>query len=268
MQIRLIGLVFFLVIFGGSIFVLRSSEDPTASPSPADATEAVVPVSAADDKDKEMAIDWIAEILKGGMTSYVLIILSIVACGFTVERFYHLRGKYINPAGYVEFFREEWKKGNTIAISRRAKEFPSVVSELGEFIVNHRHYPYEMMLTSLSDLSGRAMERHNQRTYPLAIIATMSPLIGLNGTIIGMIEAFQKVALFGDTGDASLLADSIGKALITTFLGLMVAIPSLGVYHFLKQKMSLAAMDLEEGMDELISVWRGADGNAETPHNG
>jgi len=253
LKIKIVGLIVFLVIIGISIFLFLSK----GTPPPAAVAEG--------GENKEMVIDWVAEILKGGMTSYALIALSIVACGFTFERFFHLRNKYINPAGYIEFFRTAWKKGDMDAIKRKTETMPSVVAELGAFIATHPKYQYDIMITSLGDLSGRAMERHNQRTYPLAIIATMSPLIGLNGTIIGMIEAFQKVALFGDTGDASLLADSIGKALITTFLGLMVAIPSLGIYHFLKQKMSLAAMDLEEGMDELIATWRGDD-NGEASH--
>jgi biopolymer transport protein ExbB len=102
---------------------------------------------------------------------------------------------------------------------------------------------------------SRMISRQNQRNYPLAVVATISPLLGLLGTIIGMIESFQKVALMGDTGDASILADSIGTALITTALGLMVAIPSLAAYHFFKSRINSFGIQLEESVDHLMAPW-------------
>ena len=102
---------------------------------------------------------------------------------------------------------------------------------------------------------SRAVGRQLQRTYPLAIVATVSPLLGLLGTIIGMIEAFQKVAIMGDTGDASVLADSIGKALITTAIGLIVAIPALSAYHYFKMKINNLGIRIEEEMDEMLALW-------------
>ena len=93
-----------------------------------------------------------------------------------------------------------------------------------------------------------------QRSYPLAIIATMAPMLGLLGTVIGMIEAFSKVAILGDTGDAALLADSISKALITTDMGLVLAIPALGAYHYLKQKLSIAELAIEENLEAMFAA--------------
>ena len=107
----------------------------------------------------------------------------------------------------------------------------------------------------MEDAAARAFERHRQRSYPLAIIATMAPMLGLLGTVIGMIEAFSKVAILGDTGDAAVLADSISKALITTDIGLVLAIPSLGAYHYLKQRISISELAVEEALESMFAAF-------------
>ena len=211
----------------------------------------------------EMTIDWIQEIINGGMTSLVLLILSAAAIGFLVERLIRMRKKYLAPAYYVDFFAASLAKGDDDAIRREADEKPSILSDAGAYIVDHRPHVHRAELraadevrlqTAVADAAARAIERHRQRSYPLAIIATMAPMLGLLGTVIGMIEAFSKVAILGDTGDAALLADSISKALITTDMGLVLAIPSLGAYHYLKQKLSIAELAIEEALEAMFAA--------------
>jgi biopolymer transport protein ExbB len=138
----------------------------------------------------------------------------------------------------------------------------SVLSTLGRYIARHTHLPFEILALGVTDMISRAVSRQHLRTYPLAVVATISPLLGLLGTIIGMIESFQKVALMGDTGDASILADSIGKALITTALGLIIAIPSLASYHFFKSKINSFGIRLEETVDTLMAPWLHSENSA------
>ena len=208
----------------------------------------------ADAPAEDMTIDWIQEIINGGMTSAVLLLLSAAAVGFLVERLIRMRKKYLAPAYYADFFADAIAKNDVAAIRKEAETKPSILADAGAYIVEHRSMDPARLQTAVADAAARAFERHRQRSYPLAIIATMAPMLGLLGTVIGMIEAFSKVAILGDTGDAALLADSISKALITTDIGLVLAIPSLGAYHYLKQKLSIAELAVEEALESMFAT--------------
>ena len=210
--------------------------------------------TAADAPASEMTIDWIQEIINGGMTSAVLLLLSAAAIGFLVERLIRMRKKYLAPDNYVSFFAAALARHDDDAIRKKAEWTPSILADAGAYIVDHRGMDEARLQTAVADAAARTIERHRQRCYPLAIIATMAPMLGLLGTVIGMIEAFSKVAILGDTGDAALLADSISKALITTDIGLVLAIPSLGAYHYLKQKLSIAELAVEEALEAMFAA--------------
>ncbi len=209
---------------------------------------------AADAPAEELTIDWIQEIINGGMTSVVLLLLSAAAIGFLVERLIRMRKKYLAPAYYADFFADAIAKCDDAAIRKEAEAKPSILADAGAYIVDHFDMDTARLQTAVADAAARAIERHRQRSYPLAIIATMAPMLGLLGTVIGMIEAFSKVAILGDTGDAALLADSISKALITTDMGLVLAIPALGAYHYLKQKLSIAELAIEENLEAMFAA--------------
>ena len=219
----------------------------TAAETATETAEAAAPAD-------ELTIDWIQEIINGGMTSVVLLILSAAAIGFLVERLIRMRKKYLAPAYYADFFADALAKGDDDAIRKEAEAKPSILADAGAYIVDHPGMDEARLQMAVADAAARAIERHRQRSYPLAIIATMAPMLGLLGTVIGMIEAFSKVAILGDTGDAALLADSISKALITTDMGLVLAIPALGAYHYLKQKLSIAELAIEENLEAMFAA--------------
>mgnify|MGYP001604582979 FL=1 len=103
------------------------------------------------------------------------------------------------------------------------------------------------------DAASREVRSQIQKAYPLAIVATLSPLLGLLGTVLGMIQSFDMVALAGSLGDASTLAGGISLALITTQGGLMVAVPALGFQHIFKSRTLSLGLELEEAVTEVLS---------------
>jgi biopolymer transport protein ExbB len=105
------------------------------------------------------------------------------------------------------------------------------------------------------DIASQDMRAEIQKLTPFALIATISPLLGLLGTVSGMIESFEVVAVAGSLGDASLLADGIAKALITTAAGLLVAVPAIAMYNFFKIKTNRLALQLEYEVNALIGEW-------------
>jgi len=205
--------------------------------------------------DATGTIDWVAEVLKGGATSMVLIAVAFIGLMFFIERLIVVRSGNFIPRKLERDIKKHVQASDFDAIERVCTKSRSVLGDIGQYVARHTHIQFDILSFGVTDMINRAVSRQHQRTYPLAVVATISPLLGLLGTIIGMIESFQKVALMGDTGDASVLADSIGKALITTALGLMIAIPALASYHFFKSRVNSYGIRLEECADTLLSPW-------------
>jgi biopolymer transport protein ExbB len=83
----------------------------------------------------------------------------------------------------------------------------------------------------------------------------VAPIVGLLGTVIGMIEAFHVIAFSGAMGDPALLAGGISKALINTAAGLSVALPALALHHYFKSRQVMFGLTLERHIHELIQEW-------------
>lgn len=192
---------------------------------------------------------------QGGLTMYALVALSLVMVTFGVERLVLLRRSRICPEGLADRARAAWSQGNMPGVIQAAESQPSVLASAILVLARHPHFSPTEASTIVGDEVSRLMRKHLQRAYPLAIVATLSPLLGLLGTVTGMIDAFEVVAIAGSLGDASLLAGGIAKALITTAFGLIVAIPALGLYHYFRGKTHELAMEAEEEVEQLLGEW-------------
>ena len=112
------------------------------------------------------------------------------------------------------------------------------------------------VLESAADMAGRDIESHRRKIYGLGVVSTIAPLLGLLGTMVGMIEAFSKFSKLTDSSEAALvLGDSIGKALITTAVGLIIAIPSLAAFHYFKVRLGGLSDKLEAELDMVRRKW-------------
>ena len=207
-------------------------------------------------EEKVVATVPLLERLKqGGVTMVFLLALSIGAVTFTLERLFRLRRGAINPAGLAAEAMVLWQGGRFDDLSGLCERHPSTLATIIASFVRHRHCSALELSTLAGDIAGRDMRGHLQKAYPLAVVATLSPLLGLLGTVIGMIESFEVVAIAGSLGDASLLAGGISKALVTTATGLVIAVPALGLYHYFKSRTAAYTMALEGEVNELLASW-------------
>ncbi len=212
-------------------------------------------VPAASDEEITYFEEITKKIGQGGTIVYILMALSVIGIGFALERASNLRRKTIAPEGFADRAHALWQQRDFPGLSGLCDKDGSVLARIVRAIADHRDSAVSDVQTLAGDLGSREMRLHLQRAYPLAIIATLSPLLGLLGTVIGMIGAFDTVAAVGEMGDASILANDIAKALITTAAGLLVAIPALGLYHLFKSRTSSLAVRLEEETSEVIHAW-------------
>ncbi len=144
-------------------------------------------------------------------------------------------------------------------MKKLAADQPSALGRVIQSLADHKDASHADVSMIAGDLASREMRYHLLRAYPLAVVATISPLLGLFGTVYGMIGAFESVALAGEMGDPSIMAGDISYALITTALGLVIAVPALAVYHYFRIRTRLFSLKLEEQSGHLISRWFGPD---------
>lgn len=190
-----------------------------------------------------------------GVTGVIILGLSVLAIGVVFERFAGLRKKFILPDGLIEQVEALWQTGQHDAIAALCKAQPSTLGKVLGFINRHRDQGLGVISTGAGDIASMDLRRHLQRAYPLAVVATIAPLAGLLGTVLGMIEAFYVVAATGSIGDPAILADGISKALLTTAAGLSVALPALGFHHYFKSRTVMYGLSLEEIVNELTAQW-------------
>jgi biopolymer transport protein ExbB len=194
----------------------------------------------------------------GGTTNWVIVFLSIIGVAFIIERAFRLRRKYIVPVGFAEQSAELWRAGQfgeLIALCEAPQYAKTPMAQIIGFMARHRRAPIDNVNEVAGDIASRHMDRHNMLNYPVITVATLSPLLGLFGTVVGMIEAFDTVTLAGQMGDPTLLSGSISKALITTEFGLVVAIPMIFFYAMNKTRTSYLFNTLEEQASTLIAEW-------------
>ncbi|MEI7729226.1 MAG: MotA/TolQ/ExbB proton channel family protein [Verrucomicrobiota bacterium] len=198
---------------------------------------------------------WGKKLKQGGNTAIIQILISMFGAGFIFERFSRCRRKHIVPEGLSDRARELWKAGKYAELEALGEKEPSILARGISFVVRHRQNSAADVSALAGEFVSRELSLHHQKAYPLGVVATLEPLLGLLGMILGMIETFETVALAGSLGDPTALASGIAEALVTTGLGLATAIPFLALYHYFKSKTNGFATILEEEMTDLITEW-------------
>ena len=238
------------------------ADDATTTNNVADAatTNAVEAVEGAADAALEeqkqpTALErWMKEIEKGGTTMIFLGLLSVLGLGCAIERACTLRRAKIVPDGFASFVITEWKNGNFDAIRESCVKSKSVLARVVETMLEHKDATdYQQAKIFAEDKAGRELRLENRKSSLLATVATIAPLLGLFGTVVGLLGAFSTVAAVGEMGDPSILADDIGKALVTTVAGLAISMPCLFIYNIIKDKVNLYAVFLEEEINDIIN---------------
>lgn len=198
-------------------------------------------------------VDWAAQIKAGGVWMYPLYLCGLLAIVIAVQRLLTVNESRLAPASLRKSVQELSERGDFDGALDACDRHPSTLADVFRFILQHRHGAHEVVNQTAGDIAARDIRGHLSRIYPLSLISSISPLLGLLGTIIGMVEAFGIVALYGDEGGASILSDSISKALITTAAGLIIAIPCISIYFTLKNRIMRFASVIEVEVEELVT---------------
>lgn len=200
-------------------------------------------------------INFAAQIAEGGTAIVVILALSILALAVTFERLLHFRKQVVVPEGLIERIKPLWQAGDFVQIEQLLKRENSTLARILQFMLEHRLQHFQVISNAVGDIASQELRHHQQKAYALAIVATVAPIVGLLGTVVGMIEAFHVIAFSDGMGNPALLAGGISKALINTATGLSVALPALGMHHFFKNRAAFLGLALEKNVNQLIHEW-------------
>jgi len=192
----------------------------------------------------------------GGWVMMPIILCSVLAVTLILERFWTLRENRITPPLLVEQILTLHQKKR---INNEAIEKLYINSPLGRILavgLRNRNGSRAIMKESIEE-EGRQVALDLERFLnTLGTIASITPLLGLLGTVIGMIKVFAVITSLG-VGDPKILADGISEALITTAAGLSVAIPSLMFYRYLRGRVDELLLKMEAQAVYMVEVIHG-----------
>ncbi len=220
-----------------------------SAPTPQHEEAAAVETAAADEKLDIFSLLW-----KGGWVMIPIALASILALTITIERFISLRKIKVIPPGFLSGLKSLFEPGGVDAAKGAdyCRQNPCVLGNLVEAGLPKLGQGETQVQSTLEDVGARSVDRMKRSLKPLSMIATVSPLLGLLGTVYGMIGAFQAASAAG-VGKSDVLAQGIYEALVTTAAGLTLAIPVLIVYQVLNNRVDAMVDDLDTSAEDFIA---------------
>lgn len=189
----------------------------------------------------------------GGWVMWPIIICSVAALAIIGERFWSLQKKYVSPPELVPQVRQ-WLEHDELDETRinLVRDSSPLGRILAAGLINRDH-DRDVIKEAVEDTGRHVSPELERYLRTLGTIATISPFLGLLGTVLGMIEMFTGIGSKG-VGDPSIVAGGIAQALITTAAGLAVAIPSVMFYRYFRGKAYELLLDMEAEAMKLIEI--------------
>ena len=198
-------------------------------------------------------------ITKVGPLFYPLALCSLPALAVTLERLLALRQAKVLPreiVAVVSTMSPERDPSQAIEVCRRN---PGVFADVMRAGLEHAAEPWEIMRDALQDAGRQRTPQLHRHLVWLSTIAQVAPLLGLLGTVLGMIKMFGSISLAG-LGDPHALSGGISEAMFTTAIGLAVGIPTLVAYNLLSTRSEALVTEIEAHATHLIAALRGRNG--------
>jgi biopolymer transport protein ExbB len=187
---------------------------------------------------------------------YPLLLGSVLMIAVVIERGFRFIGTGVNRK-FIDTIKGLIQHGKFEKAMETAGALKSPVAAILYVVLKYRKYTKDVIENEVSIRGDQILRSLSKNLHLLELIGKIAPMIGLLGTVLGMVEAFQKVASVKNLVDPSLLASGIWEALVTTVTGLFVGIPALVFHHLYQNKLKLIAFTMKQYGEELSSMTRG-----------
>jgi biopolymer transport protein ExbB len=193
--------------------------------------------------------------VSGGWLMWPILLCSIIVVAISIERFITLKTERIVPAGQLA---QVWQQLRNKELDGERLKALRDSSPLGYILasgISNSGHGRDVMKDSIEESAGQVIHQLERFLSILGTIANTTPLLGLLGTVLGMIQVFADIMLFG-TGNAAQLAGGISQALITTAAGLTVAIPAMILHRYFERHVESLVVQLEGQATKLVDAMR------------
>ncbi|RLA31028.1 MAG: MotA/TolQ/ExbB proton channel family protein [Gammaproteobacteria bacterium] len=192
----------------------------------------------------------------GGWIMLPIIACSILALAIVAERLWSLQRRRVTPKHLVAQVWNLHRHGKLDAAQLAKLREGSHLGRILAAGLMNRHHEREIMKESIEETGRQVVHQLERYLNTLGTIASITPLLGLLGTVIGMIKVFSAIMSYG-VGDPGVLAGGISEALITTAAGLSVAIPSLMFHRYFTGRVDELVITMEEEALKVVEVMHG-----------
>jgi biopolymer transport protein ExbB len=187
----------------------------------------------------------------GGIVMFPLAAVSVYMLTLIIDSVRRIQNKVVCPPDIVNLLRSQFSAGDYNAAFQTCRSKACFLTNVVRAGLSMLGQGKEVTEKSMEDVMAKEIASMNTRIYYLNLIGVVTPMIGLTGTVLGMMSAFKTLGTSG-IGDPSALAGAIGEVLVATATGLFVAIPGFASYYFFRNRIQAVSSHTEEVINNLF----------------
>ena len=191
-----------------------------------------------------------------GPIGWCIILLSIVALALIIEAFTSLKRDKLAPPDQIDEIQALFDEGQYQEAMNLCEEEPNYFTRVCAAGIAKIGHDFEVIEKSIEEMGDEESIKLHQKIGWLSLISNIAPMMGLLGTVAGMVAAFKKIASSGGQASPAELAAGISVALLTTMFGLIVAIPTTAVFAFLRNRMIRTIIETGAIIEDLFERFR------------
>lgn len=202
----------------------------------------------------------IGMVLEGaGPIGWFILFVSVISLSLIIEHFVSIRRDKLAPPEIIDQMHELFDQENYQEAMELCEAEPNIFTNVVGAALHRMAGGFEAMEAAVQEVGEEESVKLHQKISYLSLIGTIAPMLGLFGTVTGMILAFTIIAEKKGAADPGDLAIGISQALVTTFLGLFVAIPTMVFFFFFRNKVVMLVLEIGALTGELFDKFRPTD---------
>ncbi len=195
-------------------------------------------------------------ISNGGFVGYLILGLSVLSMALIIEHFVSIRRDKLAPPQVIDEIESLFEEENYQESLELCEAEPTYLTNVVAAALPRINAGFNAMEQSIQEMGEEEAVKLHQKIGWLSLIGSIAPMLGLLGTVSGMMKAFNIIAAKKGAADPSDLASGISEALVTTFLGLLVAIPSMTFFFFFRSKVIKMVLEIGAVTEQLFDRFR------------